>query len=67
MGGWFGCEKEFSDRAVEGEICADGGGAHEGGDSREVDDSWFGRFRLGFREESAVGGELRLGVGGGCF
>lgn len=48
LGGWFGCEEEFSDCAVEGEICADGGGAHEGGDAREVDDAWFGRFMLGF-------------------
>ena len=48
LGGRFGCEKNLSDGAVEGEICADGGGAHEGGDAREVDDAWFGRFRPGF-------------------
>ena len=65
MGGWFGCEKEFYDRAVEGEICADGRGAHERGDAREVDDTWFGGFRLGCWEECALCGELGLGVSGG--
>ena len=48
VGRWFGCEKDLSDGAVEGEICADGGGAHEGEDAREIDDAWLGRFRLGF-------------------
>lgn len=40
--GWgFGGQEEFGDGAEGGEEVADGGGAHEGGDTGEVDDAWF--------------------------
>ena len=41
MGGWFGGQEEFRYGAVQGEVGADCGGAHERGNAGKVDDTGF--------------------------